>query len=155
MKVKIRKTNPEDWKIIQKLNNQVFLADSPHDQHLNLNWPFQKQGIDYYKKVTSSNKYFCIIAEIDNQPVSYLVGMEQNYSYRSNRAAEIENMGTLPSYRSKGIGSKLVAVFKEWCKHKEITHIRVSAYSQNKQAIKFYKKHGLQPIDIIFEGKIT
>lgn len=154
MNVKIRKAKPEDWKIIQKLNNEVFTVDKPHDEHLNLNWPFSKKGTTYYKSVIKDPKYFCIIAEIDRKPVSYLIGTVKKFSYRTNKTAEIENMGTSPKYRSKGIGTKLIQEFKKWCKQKELTHIYVNSYYKNQKAINFYKKQGFKPIDLSLEGKI-
>lgn len=154
MKLTIRKTKPSDWKIIQHLNNKVFENGAQYDDQLNLKWPFSKQGIAYYKKVVKDPKYFCRIAEINGKPVSYIVGMENNFSYRNNKVGEIDNMGTLPDFRSQGIGTKLVKKFKAWCTKQGVTHIKVCTYFQSKRAINFYKKHDLLPIDITLEGRI-
>ena len=154
MKTMIKKAQPNDWKIIQKLNNEVFEHSKIFDKHLNLEWPFLKQGTEYYKIATSSDKYFSIIAEIDGKPVAYLVGKEKNYEYRNNKVGEIDNMGTSPKFRSKGIGSQLVNEFKKWCKSKGITYISACTYYESSRVIRFYKKQGLKPIDINLEGKI-
>ena len=51
MNIKIETAKPEDWELIQKLNNQVFVNDKDNDEDLNLEWPFSETGIKYYKKL--------------------------------------------------------------------------------------------------------
>lgn len=154
MKVVIRKAKPEDWETIQRLNNEVFEVSRPYDKRLNMKWPYSKEGIKYYKKVTKSKKYCCIMAEIDHKPIGYLVGLEKNYSYRLNKTAEIDNMGVTPKYRTSGVGSKLVTEFKKWCKKKGLRHIKVSTYYYYKKVINFYRKQKMVPIDITLEGSL-
>lgn len=154
MNLKIRKAQPKDWKIIQKLNSEVFTHSAQFDKHLNLKWPSSKIGINYYKKITSDKDYCCLIAEIKGKPVAYLAGLQKNYDYRTNKVGEIDNMGTSPRFRSQGIGTQLVQEFKKWCKKQNLTHIYVCTYCHSKHAINFYKKQGLQPINISLEGEI-
>jgi hypothetical protein len=40
----------KDLKIIQTLNNEVFIHDKNCDENLNVDWPFPEEGINYYKK---------------------------------------------------------------------------------------------------------
>ncbi|MBU1085683.1 GNAT family N-acetyltransferase, partial [Patescibacteria group bacterium] len=96
----------------------------------------------------------CFIAKLDDKPIGYLNGYQKNQGHRTIKTAEIENVAVLPSHQSQGIGSQLINEFKAWCKQKNITHLWVNVYSKNKRAIKLYKKLGLKPIDISFEGKI-
>jgi len=69
MSISIRKSKNDDWEVIQKLNNEVFISDAKNDDDLNLEWPFSSGGISYYKKVASGEKGFCLIAEIGGIPV--------------------------------------------------------------------------------------
>ena len=54
-KILIFKAKPNDWQAIQKLNYEVFLSDSKHDDDLDMDWPFSKAGISYYKKLAMAN----------------------------------------------------------------------------------------------------
>jgi GNAT superfamily N-acetyltransferase len=154
MQVTIRKANPNDWKIVQRLNFEVYEASKQFDEHLNLRYPFYEESEHYYQDIVSNSSFFCVIAEVNNDPVAYLIGKENNYKYRNNRVGEIDSMGTSPNHRSHGIGSKLVQEFKKWCKEKGISHVSACTYYNSPKAINFYKKQGLNPIDINLEGKI-
>jgi len=148
----IRVAKENEWQIIQRLNYEVFEASLPYDQHLNMKWPFEKAGIAYYKEAVSKPKYCCLLAEIGSEPVGYLIGVEHNYTYRLNKVAEIDNMGVIPTFRDKGIGTQLITEFKKWCKSQAITDVKVNTYYGYSEAINFYKKQGLVPIDITLEG---
>ena len=95
-----------------------------------------------------------MIAEINKEPVGYLVGGVNNLSWRTNKRGEIYHMGVSPKHRSHGIGSVLVKSFKEWCLSKGLTHIAATTYFMDEKASKFYEKQGMNPIDITLEGQI-
>ncbi|MEA3354888.1 MAG: GNAT family N-acetyltransferase [Patescibacteria group bacterium] len=154
-KITFKKALPKDWEIIQKLNHQIFQDNSQYDKYEDVNWPFSKNGINYFKKVTSNKNYYCLIIYDDDKPIGYLAGVEKKFGYRTNKTAEIENMGISPQYRSQGLGTKLINKFRQWCKQKNFTHIYVNSYYKNKKAINFYKNQGLKPIDISLEGKVS
>ncbi|PIP87875.1 hypothetical protein COW80_03435 [Candidatus Beckwithbacteria bacterium CG22_combo_CG10-13_8_21_14_all_01_47_9] len=154
MAVKIRTTNKNDWKAIQKLNHEVYLASVEFDPYLKLNNPFISESVKYYKSVVTDPKFCCLVAGEAGKAIGYLTGTENNYSYRSNRVGEITDMGVSQEYRSKGVGSMLVDKFKQWCRQHELTHIKANAYYFNHKAIKFYEKQGMKPIDITLEGDV-
>jgi GNAT superfamily N-acetyltransferase len=155
MNIIIKRAKIEDLAIIQKLNNEVFVASQKYDCYLNMKWPFEKEGIKYFTNAIKGRKYCVLIAWLDDKPVGYLIGVERNYSYRVNRVAEIDNMGVTEDYRGKGIGTLLVNEFKKWCQKRGITHIKVNTYFNYQKAINFYKKQGLKPIDVTLEGEIN
>ena len=154
MNISIRQATPADWRTIQKLNIEVFEDNYQYDDVLDLGWDTSFKGVAYFKKVTSNPKYYCIVAEIEGEPVGYLIGTERIYSYRTVRLAEIDNMGVTPAFRSKGIGIKLVEAYRQWAKEHGFDRLYVNAYYQNIKAIEFYKKCGLSPIDISLEGAV-
>ena len=153
-KITYQKAKPSDWKIVQKLNHEVFKDNAKYDPFEDMNWPLTKHGINYFKKVTSSQKYYCQIAFDQDKPIGYLAATEKKFGYRTNKVVEIENMGVAPDYRSKGIGSKLVEQFRVWAKKQGFTHIFVSSFIKNKKAVKFYQNQDLKPIDISLEGEV-
>lgn len=155
MKINLRKSIKDDWQIIQKLNAEVYNNSIQFDPYLKLEDPFTKESEEDYKKTATDINKFCMIAEIDNEPAGYLVGGENNYSYRNNKRGEIFHMGTSPEFRSHGIGSMLVNEFKKWCRERGLTHIATSTYFNDPKARNFYERQGMTPIDIGYEGLVN
>jgi GNAT superfamily N-acetyltransferase len=154
MEINIREGTPADFEIIQFLNNEVFIDNAQYDPFLNIKWPYSQTGIGYYHKALAGDKYLCLIAEYKSRPVGYLIGKIGGFSYRICKTLEIDNMGTIPDFRSKGIGTKLVAELRGRCKKLGIERIYVCTHFRNQEAINFYKKQGLLPVDISLEGSI-
>lgn len=154
MKIFIRQAHPQEWRTIQKLNCKVFESNLQYDPYLNLKWVFSKSAENIYKKAVSHPRGCCFIAFIDQESIGYLVGSEKCVDYRSVITAEINHIGVLPEYRSQGIGSKLVAEFRKWCKQKGFGTIYVNSYFRNQKGIEFYKKQGFQEIDISLEMRV-
>lgn len=152
MEITARVGTPKDFQTIQRLNNEVFVDNATYDDYLNLEWPHSEQGEEYYRNALSDSRFHCLIAEADGKPVGYLIGKMGGHSYRKGKVAEIDNMGVTPSFRSKGIGSRLIQEFKRWCKQEGIERIYVNVYSTNTRAISFYERHGLTRIDVSLEG---
>ena len=140
--IKTRKAKDRDWKILQKLNNQVFLVDKDHDSDLDLRWPFSKKGIEYYKELASGKYGHCLIAFSGREAVGYVALAIKDFGYRKSKYVEIENMGVDPKYRSQGIGTHLIRAACDWAKIIGATKLWVSAYPQNTKAVNFYKKNG-------------
>lgn len=154
MKIKIEPAKASDWKLIQNMNNEVFLADKDHDDDLDLNWPFSKTGINYYKEITSGKYGKCFIAYADGKPAGYVALANKDFGYRQSKYIEIENIGVNPEYRSQGIGHLLVEKAGEWAKENGATKLYVSAYWQNKKAVAFYKKNGFYETGVELDKKL-
>lgn len=43
--INIRLANADEWRTLQRLNAQVFENDAPHDDDLDLDWPYSAAGI--------------------------------------------------------------------------------------------------------------
>ncbi|HUW24745.1 MAG TPA: GNAT family N-acetyltransferase [Patescibacteria group bacterium] len=154
MNIKIKTAKSSDWKLIQKLNNEVFLNDEENDDDLDLDWPFSEKGIDYYQKLASGKYGKCYIAYLGKIPVGYVALAIKNFGYRKSKYVEIENIGVNPEYRSQGIGKLLVDASVRWAKEQKATKLFVSAYWNSKRAINFYKKNGFYEIGIELDRKI-
>ena len=154
MDIEIKKALPKDWKTIQKLNNFVFINDKDHDDDLDLDWPFSKQGIKYYKDLATGKYGHCLIVYSGNNAVGYIAIAIKEFGYRKSKYVEIENMGVDPKFRSKGIGKKLLDSATKWAKTKGATKLYVSAYWRNKRAINFYKNNKFYEIGLEMDKKI-
>lgn len=154
MDIKIRQSTKDDWKHVQRLNIEVYENSFQFDSHMDHQDPYSESSIkEYQDDVINPNK-FCVLAEVDGNPVGYLVGSENNLPWRTNKRGEIHHMGVSPAYRSHGIGSMLVKEFKSWCLSRGITHLAATAYFADSKAREFYERQGLSPIDVSLEGEI-
>ena len=113
----------------------------------------QKEGKEYFIDRINNNLIF--VAEINGKIVGYLAGnILEEISYSVETFAELDNMYIDTNYRGYGIGSKLINEFKNYCKNIGIENIKVTAYSENKQAINFYMKNGFQDYNTTLIFKI-
>lgn len=154
MHIRIRKADFKDIKTLQKLNYEVFIDNHKYDDDLILDWSLTEKGRVYFSKLLSNIHAVCFIAEDEGNAVGYIAAKPKDLSYKKSKYLEIENMGTIPAYRSKVIGTVLVKKIKEWGKERGYDRLYVNAYFKNTGAIKFYKRNGLQETDISFEERI-
>lgn len=154
MEIAFKEPFPKDWKIIQRLNNQVFINDQKNDDDLDTKWPFSKEGVKYYKSLASGKYGQCIIAYDGKKAVGYAAFAEKDFGYRKSKYVEIENMGVDPNYRSQGIGKKLIDEIEKRAKKNGATKLYVSAYFKNKRAISFYKSLGFYETGLELDKKI-
>lgn len=152
MKLLIFRARPEDLKVIQELNFKLFKKEHrEYDSTLNLEWTFSRIGEKYFLDKIKNG--FAAIAEVGGEPVGYLVGStSKDYPYRlTKRTAELGNMFVLDRYRNRGIGTKLVKSFLDWCRKNDYKHINVAASALNKKGISFYRKLGFKDYTVTLE----
>ncbi len=143
----IRKARRSDLKKIQELNYQLFVHDKVYDLTLNINWPYEKVGEEYFKDRIGGKNGVCFVAEIKDEIVGYLAGaLTKPYSYRNvGNLSELENTLVKEEFRGKKIGEELFKEFLKWSKEEGAVRIKVSASADNSRAIKFYKRIGFVP----------
>jgi ribosomal protein S18 acetylase RimI-like enzyme len=150
----IRIAEKDEVKILQNLNDEVFVDNHKYDLDLKIDWAQSEIGEKYFKDALNNPNAICLIAEEDNKPIGYLVAAPKDFGYRLSKYLEIENMGVSPNFRSKGIGFQLVDKCLEIAKDKGFQKVYVNAYFENTKAIAFYEKCGLKKIDISLEKDI-
>lgn len=150
----IRTAKKNEWKVLQLLNNEVFLDNTKYDTDLILDWATSDRGKKYFEKILSDKKALVLIAQEKNKPVGYLVARLKMISYRKSKCLEIENMGVSPKFRSKGIGSRLINECVSWAKKHSYKKVFVNSYFKNTGAISFYKRNGFNEIDISLEKDV-
>lgn len=154
MNLSLRRATLKDIKTLQRLNNEVFIDNYKYDHDLLLDWALGKSGRKYFTHFVNDSNSFCCIASVAGNPVGYILCILKKFSYRKNKYLEIDNMGVIPGYRSKGIGTVLLNSARSWAKKNGYQKIYVNSYCKNTRAITFYKRHGLKEIDVSLEGKI-
>ena len=150
----IRQARVDDVETLQNLNNEVFLDNKKYDDDIIEDWATSNKGRNYFTKLLSDKNSLCLIAENEGKPVGYIACSVKNLDYRKSKNLEINNMGTRPKYRSRGIGTLLIKKAKEWAKQQGYKRMYVNSYFKNVRAIKFYKKSDFKEIDLSLETKI-
>ena len=154
MNIQIRTAKSGDWKLIQRMNNQVFINDKKNDDDLDLNWPFSEKGIEYYKKLVNGKYGKCYTAYFGKKATGYIALAVKDFGYRKSKYIEIENIGVDPEHRSRGIGGQLMNAAAKWAKEQKATKLFVSAYWNNKRAINFYKQNGFYESGMELDKKL-
>lgn len=148
MNIDFRKATINDLKDICKLNNNLFkLEKENYDETLIDNWPLTNHGKDYFTEMILHN--YVQVAIVNKKIIGYLAGsINEKCSYENIQYGEINNMYIDLEYQGQKIGTKLIENFKNYLKGKNIHNIRVIASYKNLNAIKFYKRNGLEEFNI-------
>lgn len=150
----IRLARKDEVALLQKLNDEVFVGVQEFDDDVIENWAHGENGRDYFTKLLNNPGAFCLIAEDAGNTVGYITAAPKVDIYRKSKILELENMGVVPKYRSKGIGAEMVQKLLSLSKEKGFQKIYVSAYFDNAKTIEFYKKNGFREIDLGLERNI-
>lgn len=154
-KLIIRLAREDELKVVQDLNYKLFVSDNRHFHDLNLRWPYEEKGTEYFKHKIDGTKGVCFVAEKSGKVIGYLAGstFDAGSAYLAKRA-ELDNMFVEEEFRSSGIGATLVEEFKNWCKQNQVEKIFVNAFSPNTRAIAFYKKTGFEEYSLTLSQDI-
>jgi len=157
MEVKIKSATISDLKDVQKLNLMLFEKEREEfDNTLDCEWPFSKDGENYFREHITEESGCVLIACIDDMVIGYLAGgLKEKDSFRiMPNFAELENMFVLDKYRNMGIGTKLYRAFIDWCKSKGVGKLCVIASAENSDGINFYRKNGFIDYHLVLEADI-
>jgi diamine N-acetyltransferase len=152
--VNVRPANKNEVKDLQDLNDAVFIDNYKYDSDLDLNWAQSDKGHQYFTKLLDNPDSCCLIAEEDGRKIGYLAARPKPMSYRKSKYFEIENIGVIPEYRSKGIGTMLMNECLKWAKSQGFQKAYLNAYFDNHSAIEFYKRNGFSEIDLSLEKSL-
>ncbi len=153
--IKIRKASPKDLNDILRLNFDLFKKEyKEFDKSLDLNWTYGK-GKKYFKNRLKKPDGFVEVVKFENKIIGYICGgISLRLFYRKKAVyAEIENMIIDKRFRGKGLGSKLVKDFLNWCKKKKVNYISVTASAKNEAVIDFYRNSGFEDYNLTLEIK--
>ena len=117
-----------------------FEIESFGNYVLNQNWITSESAEKYF--ITLAEKHFLWVAADSERLVAYAAGSVSDKEVNNFTIGKLSYIYVDEDYRSYGIGSRLVELFKEYCREKNCTNLSVSFLSQNAEARKFYEKQG-------------
>ena len=148
----VREATPADLDAIVGFSHKLFQEDAgQRDPFMNLNWA-NEHGHDYFRPMIPDETFLCLLAEVEQSSVGFLIGYLKNPSdVRPIHAAELHSMFVNEDFRSQKIGEALVRYFLNWAKENGTQRVSVSAYAANDRAIRFYKSLGFVPKSLVLE----
>ena len=151
-----RRATLEDLKTIQRFGYELLDYERQNwDPAVDINWPFSKEGEQKYRSAITDK--YTIIAEKDKKPIGYLIGKIVDIapgSARPIKQAYLENIFVSDSARKSGVGAKLIAEFKDYCKKEGVSRINVNVLVANTNAVDFYQKVGFSPRSLSLSQEI-
>lgn len=152
MTFKIRVATPADLDMIVQFSHGLFQEDAgQRDPYTNLNWA-NEHGHDYFRPMIPDETFLCLVAEVEQKPVGFLIGyLKKPSDVRPIHAAELHSMFVNEAFRGQKIGESLVKLLFNWAKENGTQRLSVSAYAANDKAIKFYKSLGFMPKNVVLE----
>jgi ribosomal protein S18 acetylase RimI-like enzyme len=150
----IRKLEPNEWKQLPTLNDEIFCENSTYDPDLKKDWAQSESGEKYFRELATDSDSCCFVAEDDGCLVGYVAASPKEFTYRNSKYLEIDNIGVIPSYREQGVAKHLIEEVTSWAKRKGYEKLYVNSYVKNTVAIEFYKHYGFDAIDVSLEKRI-
>lgn len=149
--VQVRRATSDDLEALAASSAGLFAEDAAsRDPLRDPNWPLRHAAADYARHLTNPDT-LVLVAVQDAAVVGHLLGgfYEASAMWRSPRAYLISMFVQAP-WRGAGVGSRFVADFSAWARGKGATQLRVTAYSSNEGAVRFYRRHGFAPLESTF-----
>ena len=152
MTLQIKAATPADLDTIVEYSHKLFQEDAgQRDPSMNLNWA-PEFGHDYFRPMITDETFLCLLAEVDQVPVGFLVGyLKKPSDVRPIKAAELHSMFVDQAFRSQKIGEALAQHFLSWAKENGSIRASVSAFAANVRAISFYESLGFAPKNVSLE----
>jgi aminoglycoside 3-N-acetyltransferase I len=135
--IQIQVLSPEDVDIqllvrLLQIYNEVF-------EH---NYPIPQR--EYLSLLLNNAQYLAIVAKVDNVVIGGLTAHLLPQSFSTKRLMYIYDLGVMPEFQRRGVGSKLLTFVREYCKQHDIDGVFVQADVQDVEAVSFYRASALK-----------
>ncbi|MFX0067663.1 MAG: GNAT family N-acetyltransferase [Promethearchaeota archaeon] len=149
----IRPFKIEDFKQVAKLWKTFMSDPSASDLHILSNDSNVKNWRRFVTETYAEDKNQVLVVEIEKTIVGYIIffvhtrtGLRTRYSW-----ATIYDIYVHSDFRSRGIATKLIERCLQYLKSKNVTHIRLTVWVNNKMARKLYQRFGFEDYMIIMQ----
>jgi GNAT superfamily N-acetyltransferase len=148
VEIKVRPAHEGDLEGLIASNTGLFAEDAGlRDPLMNGDWP-REHGTSWYRAHLENPERLVLVADADGAVVGHLLGAVAGpSSMLLATKAELVSMYVMPDWRGQRIGSRLFELFSAWAREKGATQMRVTAYSANEGAVRFYQRQGFAPFE--------
>lgn len=129
----------EDIKLLAKKHGDLEI-DKFNNYVLNKNWVTGISASKHFNLL--AEKHFLWIASDGKKLIAYAAGSISDKETDNFPVGKLSYIFVDKDYRSFGVGSKLLKIFKKYCRENNCMNLSVSFLEQNDEARRFYKKNG-------------
>ncbi|MCK5038689.1 MAG: GNAT family N-acetyltransferase [Thermoplasmata archaeon] len=155
MTMNIRKAVDPDASDIMTLYHELMDFEmsllKPDMLEVQLNWESKKTREDIGKIMKDPTKIIYLAEEDDSEIIGFIVGAASK-GIRDNEG--LLDIYIKEDHRGCGIGTMLMDKIFDWFRSENCKSVMINAYSDNKKAIEFYKKYGLELLGVTFKMKL-
>jgi predicted acetyltransferase len=133
---------------IMKLHKELLIFEKQFDKTIDLEWDYKS----YLEEKIKDNHCIKEMVTVNNEIISYFIAsIKKEEEYRTIKCTlELEEIYIVERYRQKGIGAQILDKLKHIAKIMDVP-ISVKISANNKHALDFYRKMGLNEYEIVME----
>lgn len=121
---------------------------------VNTNWAWES-GRDQFARALETPTSCILVAEADGHLVGSLHGyLRPSNAWRTEPIAEIMTLFVESGSRNQRLGEALVEEFRGWAAGIGAKRLAVSAFAANDRAIRFYRRVGFRPYELVLEQDV-
>ena len=151
----IRKAMINDLELLQSLWKKLHIYEEQFSDEFDENWAYSKKGSAKFENRLKGRNSIVFIAENNGKPVGFaVVHVSKTIMRHIDKIGLLEYLYVENDFRKKGVGTMLLRKVKNFLRNKKISRIKLTTFSANSNAIKFYKDHGIDDFVTILEGDL-
>ena len=132
---------------IEAINNLFYELDTGAIEMQPEHFQRGSRSSEYLSGLISDEKSDFLMAVIDDEIVGFSLLFAKETANINLlvpcKYAYIQDFVVAEKHRNKGIGTALLEQSKQWAKERHIDYLRLSVIPANKDALRFYTRHGL------------
>jgi GNAT superfamily N-acetyltransferase len=131
----------------------LFVEDAgTRDSTMNVDYP-QQYGERGFTELLELPDKLVLVADVDGRVIGHLTGrFDEASAIRMVSVATLASMYVQPTHRGKGVGARLVEMFRGWARDLGAGRVTVTAYASNEEAVRFYQGQGFEPMSTVLEA---
>lgn len=103
-----------------------------------------------YHDLLNNEEAKCLVTEIEQELVGYLLGFDYQTFYANGRVSRVEEVFVKEPYRKQGVGRALMKHFEDWCIERDSKLIALAT----RRASHFYEALGFEASATYFKKLI-
>ena len=107
--------------------------------------------LSIYEQARAANCYTLVGAFVDDDQCVGLMGYRILHDYVHGKHIYVDDLVTVESFRSKGIGSQLLAFAEQEARRLACSNLRLSTGIANTGGKKFYEREGWQCRSVVYK----